>query len=68
MRIVLTGIIAAIVLAAGLGAFLASNPKLAWQAYSTTSTRMDDPGSNLVGPRWNGENNITAADGAHKPG
>lgn len=68
MRVVLTGIAAAIVLAVGLGLYLASDPKLAWQAYSTTSTRMDDPGTNLVGPRWTGENNVTAATGGNKSG
>ena len=68
MRMVLTGIAAAIVLAIGLGVYLASDPKLAWQAYSTASVRMDDPGSNLVGPRWSGENNVTSADGGSKSG
>ena len=68
MGTVLTGIAAAIVLAVGLGVFLAQDPKLAWQAYSTTSARVDDPGNNLVGPRWNGQNNATAADGGHKSG
>jgi hypothetical protein len=65
---VLTGIAAAIVLAIGLGMFLASNPKLAWQAYTTTSTRVDDPGHNLVGPRWTGINSVTAAEGDNKSG
>jgi hypothetical protein len=65
---VLTGIAAAIVLAAGLGYFLAENPKPAWQTFSTTSTRVDDPGHNLVGPRWTGENSGTAAEGGNTSG
>jgi hypothetical protein len=56
MKVLLTGIAAAVLIAWAIGAFLPLAPKLAWQAYSSTSARVGDPGSNLVGPGWTGEN------------
>ena len=61
MKMVLTGIVVAIVVATGLGYLLAMDPTPAWQTYSTTSTRVGEPGNNLVGPRWSGENRIQTA-------
>ena len=55
MRVLLTGIAAAILVAAAIGAIFPLEPKLAWQAYSSTSVRVGDPGSNLVGFNWTGE-------------
>lgn len=57
MGIVLSGIVLAIAIGVGAGYFLVNSPqgKPAWQVYSTTSTRVGDPGHNLVGQSWNGE-------------
>ncbi|HEY9536860.1 MAG TPA: hypothetical protein VIS03_04635 [Kiloniellaceae bacterium] len=61
MKVLVIGIAVSVLVAIGLGYFLPLEPKLSWQAYSSTSTRVDDPGSNLVGPRWTGENDVRAA-------
>lgn len=58
MRAILSGIVAAIVF--GVIAFfvLAAVQEPAWQVYSTSSTRVGDPGSNLVGKGWTGDPKI----------
>jgi hypothetical protein len=56
MRVLVTGIVAAVLIAAAIGALLPLEPELAWQAYSSTSARVGAPGSNLVGPGWTGVN------------
>ncbi len=68
MKMIFIGIIVAIVVAAGLGYFLGMDPTLSWQAYSTASTRVEDPGSNLVGPRWTGLNAAPAKESASATG
>ena len=55
MGVILTGIIAAAAIAVGAGFVLRGEQELAWEAYSTPSTRVGDPGQNLVGPNWSGE-------------
>ena len=56
MGVVIFGIVAAILLAVGAGAYLTSEQERpAWQVYSTSSTRVGDPGFNLVGKNWTGE-------------
>jgi hypothetical protein len=55
MKMLLAGIAAAILAAVVIGAFLPVDPKLAWQAFTSTNVRVGDPGSNLVGPDWTGE-------------
>ena len=54
MRAILSGIVAAIVF--GVIAFfvLSAVQEPAYEAYSTSSTRLGDPGSNLVGKGWTG--------------
>ena len=54
MNIVLSGIAAALVLGVVAAFALRSAQEPAYEAYSTSGTRVDDPGYNLVGPRWNG--------------
>ena len=54
MNIVLSGIAAALVLGVVAAFALRGAQEPAYEAYSTSSTRVDDPGHNLVGPRWNG--------------
>jgi hypothetical protein len=54
MGVILTGIVAAVVIAIGAGFVLRGEQKEAWQVYSTSGARVGDPGSNLVGSRWTG--------------
>jgi hypothetical protein len=67
MRALLAGIVVAIVLAIVAGYFLPKESETAWQAFSSTSTRVGDPGSNLVGPRWTGINPPGAAAEGDNP-
>lgn len=64
MGMIFTGIIGAIVIAVVAGYFLFAQgqDRPAWQVYSSSSTRVGDPGQNLVGPGWTGEAEIGAAD------
>jgi hypothetical protein len=55
MGVVIVGVVAAVLFAIGAGAFLISEQRPAWKVYSTSSTRVGDPGSNLVGKKWTGE-------------
>jgi hypothetical protein len=64
MGVILAGIAAVIVIAVGAGLVLRAEQEPAWQVYSTTSTRVGDPGSNLVGPEWTDE---TVDDDAEEP-
>ena len=54
MNIVISGIIAAVVLAVVAAFAMRAGQLPSYEAYATSSTRVDDPGHNLVGPRWNG--------------
>lgn len=67
MGVILVGIAAAIVIAIGAGFVLQSDQEPAWQVYSTTSTRVGDPGSNLVGPEWSGETADDAEEADETP-
>lgn len=60
MNIVLSGIAAAIVLGVVASLVLRAEQKPAWEAYSTSSTRVGDPGYNLVGKSWSGEPKLQA--------
>ncbi|MBS3650011.1 hypothetical protein KEU06_15465 [Pseudaminobacter sp. 19-2017] len=55
MRMILTGIVVAIVIAVGAGYVLQAQQEPSWQVFSTESTRVGDPGHNLVGQNWTGE-------------
>jgi hypothetical protein len=55
MGVILSGIVVAVALAIGAGVILRGEQELAWEVYSTSSTRVGDPGENLVGPNWSGE-------------
>lgn len=55
MKIVLAGIAAAILLGIVAGVVLPSVREPAYQAFATSSTRVGEPGSNLVGPEWRPE-------------
>ena len=58
MGVILMGIIVAIAIAIGAGYVLPKEQKQAWQTYSSTSTRVGDPGENLVGSGWTGESTV----------
>lgn len=64
MGMILTGIVVAVAIAIGAGAFFlnAQQQQPAWQAYSTDSLRVGDPGHNLVGQNWSGEAGGSVAD------
>ncbi|HLT77518.1 MAG TPA: hypothetical protein VKZ87_09040 [Ferrovibrio sp.] len=55
MKVVIAGIALAVAIGIAVGLTLPSAREPAWQAFSTSSTRVDDPGSNLVGPDWRPE-------------
>ncbi|MGQ7792152.1 hypothetical protein ACUN0C_07075 [Faunimonas sp. B44] len=64
MGVIVTGILAAVVIAIGAGFFLQGQEwKPAWEVYSSTeSTRVGNPGYNLVGRNWRGEPTGLEAD------
>lgn len=62
MKAMLTGIVVALVVAIGVGYVLPLDPRLSWQVFSSSSTRVADPGTNLVGPGWTGENEAEAPE------
>lgn len=62
--IILTGIAVAIAIAIGAGYLMRSEQEPAWQVYSTDSTRVGDPGHNLVGPEWQVEQGDGSSDNA----
>ena len=71
MGMILTGIVVAIAITIGSGYFLlsAQQQQPAWQVYSSDSTRVGDPGHNLVGQNWTGEpgdSPATVASGEEK--
>jgi hypothetical protein len=55
MRAIMSGIVAAIVLGVIAAWVLSTFQEPVYRAYSTSSTRVDDPGSNLVGKNWTGD-------------
>ena len=69
MGMILTGIVVAVAIAFGAGyfSFNAQQQQPAWQAYSTDSTRVGDPGHNLVGQNWSGEPGSEAGSDEETP-
>lgn len=55
MKMIGLGIVAAVVLGIAAAALLRANNVLAYEEFSTSSTRVSKPGHNLVGPRWTGD-------------
>lgn len=58
MGVILMGIVVAVAIAIGVGYVLPNEQEPAWQVYSSTSTRVGDPGKNLVGSGWTGESTV----------
>jgi hypothetical protein len=54
VRMILVAIIAALALGAVASFVLNGEQRSAYEAYSTSSTRVGDPGENLVGRDWHG--------------
>jgi len=70
MGMILSGIVVTVAIAFGTGYyFLNVQPEQpAWQVYSTVSTRVDDPGHNLVGQNWSGDpGSVSAGDSGKTP-
>lgn len=63
MKILLTGIAAAILLGVIAGFILPMVGEPAYQAYSTSSTRVGEPGHNLIGKEWQPESNPSGKPG-----
>lgn len=62
MGMILTGIVVAAAIGIGAGYYLSAQQEPAWQVFSTDSTRVGDPGENLVGQDWTGEGSIVPSD------
>jgi hypothetical protein len=68
MGMILTGIVVTGAIAFGAGYYVLNlQPEQpAWRVYSTESTRVDDPGYNLVGQNWSGDPGSISADSGTK--
>jgi len=65
MKVIIASAVASVVL--GIGAALVLNQGVqqpAYEAYSTSGTRVGDPGENLVGQNWSGNPNERAPQAA----
>jgi hypothetical protein len=54
MGVLVAGIVAAVALAVVAAVVLRSAQNPVYEVYSTSSVRIGEPGSNLVGPEWTG--------------
>lgn len=54
MKTIASGILAAVVIAVLAGLVLPRLQEPVYEVYATSSTRVGEPGSNLVGQRWDG--------------
>ena len=55
MNVVISGIVVAVALGVVSAFALRGSQEPAYAAYSTSSTRVGDPGYNLVGKNWTGD-------------
>lgn len=67
MGAILAGILVAAAIAIGAGLVMHSDNPLSWETYKTVNVRVGDPGTNLVGPNWTGENKPGAAASQGQP-
>ena len=56
MKVILSSIVVTLLLGAAAGAILNEAQRPAYEVFSTSMTRVGNPGSNLVGPNWSGLN------------
>ena len=54
MKVILGAILVAVALGVAAALVLDRTQRPAYEAYSTSGTRVGDPGHNLVGPTWSG--------------
>ncbi|WP_460452393.1 hypothetical protein [Alsobacter sp. SYSU BS001988] len=52
MRMIIGGMVLAVVIGVAAGLVLTNMQTPAWRAFSTAGARVGDPGENLVGPQW----------------
>ena len=64
MKVLLSGIGGAIVLGVIAAVVLSMAQDSAYQVYSSSSTRLSDPGTNLIGGAWSGRRESGAASGS----
>lgn len=62
MRVFFSGLVAAIVLGVVAGVILRASQDPVYEAYSSSSVRVGDPGANLVGRGWSGNPSVSAQD------
>ncbi|MDR7037933.1 MULTISPECIES: hypothetical protein [Methylobacterium] len=55
MKAFAVAVICAVAIGIAASYILSSSQRFAWQAFSTSSARVSQPGTNLVGPRWTGD-------------
>jgi hypothetical protein len=55
MKMVVLGVVVAIVLAGLVSLVLGTRQRTAYESFATESVRVGDPGHNLVGPDWSGD-------------
>jgi hypothetical protein len=56
MKVFISAVVLAVLLAGGAAYTLNLNQKTAYRAFATTGVRISTPGYNLVGKSWNGLN------------
>lgn len=56
MKIIVTSIVASVILAVAASFLLGEAQRPAYEAFATGSTRVGNPGDNLVGRTWSGLN------------
>lgn len=56
MKTIVFAGLASIALGAVAATLLAGNQRLAYEAYTTSGARVSEPGHNLVGKTWSGQN------------
>lgn len=67
MRVILTSIVVAVLIAVAAGLVMGSGQKAIYQAQEMPAVRIGDPGHNLVGPDWSGlhsSSQVRAAESA----
>ena len=56
MKIIMTSVVTAVLLAACVGLIFSMTQKAVYEVHAFPSVRLDHPGHNLVGPDWSGLN------------
>lgn len=54
MKVILSAIVASVLLGVAAAAILGQMQRPAYEVFSTSMTRVGNPGSNLVGSNWSG--------------